>query len=202
MQHLHHILSIDLGIKNLGYAIISYSKLGPKQLEDLVISELDIFNIEEQFKRKVDIVNNRCNAIYTFFMMLKEKYVKFDYVIIERQVNKNTMAMELMYACAMCCKTVFNVDFINFDPKDKFLKLDLAYTTTNKLHKKQSIKMAHALIKRIWNDWEPMFNSHNKKDDISDALNQCLVWMLTNNFLQYEIEEYNKLMFEPAKIEI
>lgn len=196
IHKMHNILSIDLGIKNLGYTVIGYSKMGPKKLEDLKILELDIFNIESQFQKKVDIVNNRCNAICSFFTMLKDKYTKFDYVIIERQVNRNTMAMELMYACAMCCKTLLGVDFINFDPKDKFTKLGIEYSTANKQHKKQSINMAQTLIKQLWQDLEAKFNTHNKKDDMADALNQCLVWMLINNLLSYTIDEYCMLLFE------
>lgn len=189
----HFILSIDLGIKNLGYAVIEYTKTGPKTLEDLTVS-FGIFNIEEQFKRKIDIVNNRCGAVLKFFTNMLETHGKFDRVIIERQVNRNTMAMELMYACAMACKVLCNIDMINFDPKDKFLKLGLPYSTTKKAHKKLSTYMARALISTQWPTMIKHFESHPKKDDISDALNQALTWMLVNGFIKYSVNEYVRLL--------
>ena len=35
---------------------------------------------------------------------------------------------------------------------------------------------------------------HDKKDDISDSLNQALVWMLVNGFLKPTIEEYKQII--------
>ena len=185
----HYILSLDLGIKNLGFAVIGYIKTGPKHFNDLTIS-FDIFNIESQFKKKIDIVNNRCDAILKFFTDLLNEYGRFDYVIIERQVNRNTMAMELMYACAMACKTLCNVDMISFDPKDKFLKLGLPYTIEKKAHKRLSTRMARILINNYWPSLRNSFESYTKKDDISDAINQVLTWMFVNGFINYTIDEY------------
>ena len=194
-----HILSIDIGIKNLGYTIISYDKLGKKELTDLSF-KFDIFDISKHLKKKKDIVSSRCEALIVFFNELFNEYGYFQSVIVERQVNQNTMAMELMYAITMALKimnkptTNQQTDIVIFDPKDKFLKLDLEYSTKNKAHKKQSIRYAKNILELTHPELLNMFNVHDKKDDISDSLNQALVWMLVNGFLKPTIEEYKQII--------
>jgi len=190
-----HMLSIDIGIKNLGYAIISFDKLGKKSLQDLTV-EFDIFDISKHLTKKTDIVSSRCDALIIFFKQLFDKYGEFINIIIERQVNRNTMAMELMYAITMALKLLNpnNTHIIIFDPKDKFLKLGLTYTTTNKAHKKQSIYYARQLMAKIWNEQLEHFDQFDKKDDVSDAINQCLVWMICNGIIDVSIDDYVKLI--------
>lgn len=186
-----HMLSIDIGIKNLGYAVISFDKLGKKKLEDLTV-EFDIFNISKHLKKKTDIVSSRCEALIVFFNELFDKYGEFINIIIERQVNRNTMAMELMYAITMALKLLnrSTKDIVIFDPKDKFLKLGLTYSTTNKAHKKQSIKYAQQLMSKVWIDKLECFKKFDKKDDVSDAINQCLVWLVHNEIIDMSIDEF------------
>lgn len=188
----YHILSIDIGIKNLGYSIISFDKLGKKDLSDLSV-EFDIFDISKHLPKKKDIVSSRCEALIQFFKPLFDKYHSFKTIVIERQVNRNTMAMELMYAITMALKLLNNeddYDLVIFDPKDKFLKLGLEYSTTNKSHKKQSAKYARNLMSSVWQSKLNYFDTFDKKDDISDAVNQALVWMLVNGYLKPTVEEY------------
>ena len=221
----HHILSIDIGIKNLGYSIISFDKLGKKQLTDLAV-EFDIFDISKHLPKKTDIVSSRCEALIQFFRPLFQAYGHFRTIIIERQVNRNTMAMELMYAITMALKLLNSGDgsdeqlrrssdeqlrrssdeqlrrssdefeLVIFDPKDKFLKLGLTYSTANKAHKKQSAKYARNLMSKIWKTELAKFDKFDKKDDISDAVNQALVWMLSNGFLSLTVEQYVQLINE------
>lgn len=194
-EQAYHILSIDIGIKNLGWAIIEFNKLGKKVLEDLSIT-FNIYDISKHLPKRKDIVSGRCEALLQFFQPLFAKYNSFKTIIIERQVNRNTMAMELMYAITMAIKILNgpNSEIIIFDPKDKFLKLGLEYSTKNKAHKKQSILYAHKLVESYWSDLLPTFNDFEKKDDISDALNQALVWMVHNGYLNYSVDEYVELI--------
>ena len=187
-----HILSIDIGIKNLGYSIISFDKLGKKELTDLCV-EFDIFDISKHLPKKTDIVSSRCEALIQFFKPLFDTYGHFKTIIIERQVNRNTMAMELMYAITMALKllnTKEDYELVIFDPKDKFLKLGLTYSTASKSHKKQSARYARNLMSKVWQSNLDRFDKFDKKDDISDAVNQALVWMLTNGFLTLSIPQY------------
>ena len=189
-KHKFNILSIDIGIKNLGFAILSFDKLGKKKIEDFSVM-FDIFDISKHLKKKGDIVNCRCEALITWLHELKDTYTDFKTVIIERQVNRNTMAMELMYALVMGLRIINPVaDIIIFDPKDKFLKLGLEYSTQSKSHKKQSTRYAKTLIHTFWSCHDQYFDDFDKKDDVSDAINQALVWLLSNGILSYSVEEY------------
>ena len=195
MENEYHILSIDIGIKNLGYSIISFNKLGKKDLTDLHI-EFDIFDISKHLKKRGDIVSSRCEALLVLFNQLFNKYTTFQTIIIERQVNRNVMAMELMYAITMALKLLNDetCPIVIFDPKDKFLKLGLTYETKNKAHKKQSIRYAQTLINKVWTDKIEHFNKFDKKDDVSDALNQALVWMCHNGFLTLTVDQYVEMI--------
>lgn len=184
---MHCILSLDLGIKNLGYSIISYSKFGKLSFKDLTV-KFGIYNIEENLPKKSNIVTGRCEALHTFFSNIAELYT-IDFVIIERQVSRNTMAMELMYATTAIA--MFHCpDVVIFDPKNKFNKLEIEYSTESKKHKKQSSLYARNLIKEEFKELIDEFDGYEKKDDISDSLNQCFVWMLENGFLATTKEEF------------
>ena len=192
--HKFNILSIDIGIKNLGFAVLSFDILGKKKINDFTVF-FDIFDISKHLKKKGDIVNNRCDALVKWLTELKERYSDFKTVIIERQVNRNTMAMELMYALTMGLHLIMpTADIIIFDPKDKFLKLGLEYSTQSKSHKKQSTRYAKSLIHTFWTEQEQHFDEFDKKDDVSDAINQALVWLLVNGILNYSVEEYISLI--------
>lgn len=190
----HCILSIDIGIKNLGYAIISYTKnitLHRLSLEDITL-EFDTFNITQQLKRSDNVVIGRCKAMHNFFISIADKYA-IDTVIIERQVARNTMAMELMY-CISSIAMFYTNDVVIFDPKNKFNKLNLPYSTVNKEHKKQSINYAHEIIKSKFELKLPSFTSHAKRDDISDAINQCFVHLIESGMLKITKEEFVKII--------
>ena len=196
ISNVHSILSIDIGIKNLGYSIISYTKLGKKDLNELNI-EFDIFDISQHLKKKGNIVCSRCDALINFLQEQIEIHGQFERVIIERQVNTNTMAMELMYAITMGIKALIpEADIVIFDPKDKFLKLGLEYSTKSKAHKKQSIQYAQKIISLYHPQLMEYFEQFDKKDDVSDAINQCLVWMLSNGFLRLNVENYKNMLIE------
>ena len=188
---MHCIVSIDLGIKNLGYSILSYTKLRRISFDDIEI-EFGIYNIEANIPKRENVVTGRCTALHNFFCDIAEKFT-IDFVIIERQVSRNTMAMELMYATTAIA--MFHCpDVIIFDPKNKFNKLDIEYSTESKKHKKQSTMYARNLIKRVYSELLTVFDSYDKKDDISDSLNQCFVWMLENNFLKLTKDEFKALI--------
>ena len=184
----HCIVSIDLGIKNLGYSLISYTKFGKLSFDDIKI-DFGIFNIAEILNKKENIVVGRCNALHDFFCDVVEKGYEIDFVIIERQVSRNTMAMELMYATTAIA--LFHCqDIIIFDPKNKFNKLNIEYSTESKKHKKQSSNYARNLIRKKYEEHLSKFDSYEKKDDISDSLNQCFVWMIENGMLKVTKDEF------------
>ena len=157
------LLSIDIGIKNLGWAYFNGEEL-----------TFDIYVIDDAHKKsKESVVIYRCRRIEEFFKQFEDKPI--DYVVIERQVNNNTMAMELMYAITMKALTITENVCI-FDPKLKFTFYKEEYTTKNKQHKKRSVEKAREYLTATHNDLLSLFETHEKLDDISDAINQGLTY--------------------------
>lgn len=176
----HAILSIDIGVKNLGYTIFSYDN-PPTSIVDYNIS-FGIFNITSNISKKDDTVSGRCKVIQRFFSTLSSTYT-FDHIIIEKQVQTNTIAMELMYSIYSFSLTYTPSIYI-FDPKLKFNYIHVPYDTKNKAHKKQSIEYATTTISTIYPDSLPSFLSNTKKDDISDSLLQGLTYISMNNLTE------------------
>lgn len=173
------ILSIDIGVKNLGYTIISYND--PLDYYTSLCIEFDIYNISESAKNG-NIISKRCCELFDFMNNIATEY-DIKYIIIEKQVPTNIKAMELMYSIySLALNIVPNRDnIIIFDPKMKFTSIGEKYVTRNKQHKRQSITYARTFIDNVMPNKLKDFEKHNKKDDIADSLNQALVWMVNNN---------------------
>ena len=71
-----HFLSIDIGIKNLGFAI--YNQIGSFDFGLYNIND----NIKDHTNSKTNVVAERCKAVKRFFESLKFK--SYEAVIIER----------------------------------------------------------------------------------------------------------------------
>lgn len=222
MQPIQHrkpyaLLSIDLGVDNLGYAVLSYDKpiisgFTPKNkpiynklaFEDIHL-EYGLFDIDAHanrvrvrsdtsaIKKTKDVVLGRCVAMQTFFNGIALNHVSIDYVIIERQVTTNVCAMELMYAAtSQALNHTDNV--IIFDPKLKFTKLNVEYDTKNKAHKRLSASFAKQLLTNKYPDKIGLLDESKKKDDMSDAINQAFVWLLDNGILNCDKDTYRQLI--------
>ena len=167
----YNILSIDIGIHNLGYSLfnINDNKLF-----------FDLYDIDNNINNNINIVVSRTKIINEFIKILFTKYPDINTVIIERQVNVNTMAMELMY---LLTATIYNycTNIIIFDPKQKFNKLSIKYNIKNKEHKKLSINIIYNFLLKYHVELIDKFNSFNKKDDISDAIFMLLVYVYKDN---------------------
>lgn len=174
------ILSVDIGIKNLGYTIVSFHP-NPSDASEVNIS-FGIANISE--RGGSDVISSRCKSLYTFLERITSNHhlVK---IIIEKQVPTNVKAMELMYALyGMSMNVVSPDNVIIYDPKLKFTTLNVKYDTKNKRHKRQSINYARSIIEKLFDNKLDEFESHPKKDDISDSLNQCLIYMTANRMFE------------------
>lgn len=157
------LLSIDIGIKNLGWAYFNGNSL-----------EFGIFVIDSGKKTKESTVIHRCRRINDFFKMFGDK--PMGHIVIERQVITNVSAMELMYVITMKAMTITDNVFI-FDPKLKFTYYHETYDTKNKAHKKQSIEKAHRYLSEHHEELLYDFEDYDKLDDISDAINQGITYM-------------------------
>lgn len=158
-------LSIDIGIRHLGYSILTNEGL-----------TFDIFDIEDTYNRdsKLKKLNSvpvqRAYVLNQFLTEIIEKY-SIERIIVERQVQTNTVAMEIMYSIISLCITKIPLDaLIIYDPKKKFTDLHLKYSTKNKEHKKLSINVCREKLEQLYPALLPSFDKHKKKDDIADSI--------------------------------
>lgn len=175
------LLSIDIGIKNLGWALLTF-----EEDDTIVDCKFGIFIIDDNdihantARRKESTVIRRCNRIIDFFEIFG---VLPDMIVLERQVNNNTMAMELMYAITMYA-SINEISLFVFDPKLKFTFYHEEYTTKNKAHKRASVVRATEYIKTKFPDKVELFESNEKKDDISDAINQGITYLEMSKLIE------------------
>ena len=156
------ILSLDIGTKNFGYALISKSSL-----------KFGVFAIGSNIKKRYDILSDFLTKV------IKENNV--EYVVIEKQVNVNTVGMCIMYMLFSICSTILDSSHVDlFVPLQKFKVLKLPYNTYRKQHKKQSIEYARNLISHRYPTELQEFDKLCKKDDVADAFNQGIIWILMN----------------------
>jgi hypothetical protein len=68
------------------------------------------------------------------------------------------------------------------DAREKFRALDVSYTTQNKAHKQLSVDLAlNWLIESGVQDVSNrVLLEYDKRDDISDAINQLRGWLITH----------------------
>ena len=155
------ILSLDIGTKNFGYALISKSSL-----------KFGVFAIGSNIKKRYDILSDFLTKV------IKENNV--EYVVIEKQVNVNTVGMCIMYMLFSICSTILDSSHVDlFVPLQKFKVLKLPYNTYRKQHKKQSIEYARNLISHRYPTEIQEFDKLCKKDDVADAFNQGIIWIFT-----------------------
>jgi hypothetical protein len=137
--------------------------------------QFGIYDVEKHIpKRCSSIVIGRAQSLRLFLDRITKHYA-LEAIVIERQFNNNTKAMELMGVFVGIAQFYSNVIKI-FDPKLKFTKIHETYVVESKLHKKQSIKYAERVLYKYWNDLLNPFYECDKRDDYSDAINQGLVY--------------------------
>lgn len=193
------LLSIDIGTSNLGYTFIDFDT--EHGLADMGI-RFGIFQIDAGKKVKDSIVIHRIKKVKELFSM----FPILDYVIIERQVNINTEAMELMYAIASAAMSRVSDNCVTiFDPALKFTHYHLKYNTKGKAHKRLSIQIANEFLEKYYPELIDEFSTYEKKDDISDSLNQAIVWLRKNNMINVSDPDIScdlKTLHESASIKI
>lgn len=191
----HAVISIDLGIKNLGWAVLMWNGSSVDRMSDMTV-RFGVYNIDANVPKRMNTVVGRCESLRTFFGQMTEGVAKgavIEAIVIERQVSRNTMAMGLMYATTSMAMEVTD-DVVIFDPKSKFNRVGVTYVTERKQHKKQSVRYAGNVLREWWRDGVGQFESMRKKDDVSDAINQGLVWMMEMGFMATVKDELVRVM--------
>lgn len=188
------ILSLDLGKKNLGYSLFIYDDKNKYIDLEKCKLKFGIFNIDDEIKKKDNIPLRRCITINKFINDIHDKY-EITHAIIERQVITNVVAMSLMYALITVLISVGVVKINLFDPKLKFKLFGINYNTKHKQHKKLSTDMAKIFISFFYESKLNKFEKYKKRDDISDAVIQCLAYMSANNIIRDNVDEFKKNLF-------
>ena len=177
------IISIDIGVKNLAVVIITNYK---NSLKNISI-KFNLYNLNDFNYNSNSIIVDRCLAISNIFKDISTKY-NIQKVIIERQVIQNTVANRLLYSLITAALN-YTENIIIFNPLDKFIKLDIKYSTKNKSHKKLSIDLIKNFLYNIDVESLILFNSFVKKDDLADALLQALIIIAESNNQLLELRE-------------
>ena len=177
-----NFLSIDIGIKNLGFAI--YYQID----SEATAFDFGLYNINDDIKdhtnSKTNVVTERCKAVKRFFESLK--FGNYEAIIIERQVAGNSIACYLMYSIATEALNYTN-NVVIFTPAEKFKTFGISYNTKSKAHKQLSITLASNLITKYFPEMIHKFNTFEKKDDISDAINQLFTELYKLNITSFRL---------------
>ena len=191
------IISIDVGRNNLGYTLArvesekSFSSVC--SIEDVEF-EFGLFNIDERVMKKRDsasIVVQRATIIAEWLRsIIGDNSLRA--VVIEEQVNANTVASSLMY-CLVGVLTSYQTMIAIFPPKLKFTKIKQPYTSDSKKHKRLSVSNAFTIAEHLNAESKHRLNegltSRAKKDDVADSFNQLIIWLIDNEFISLSYDE-------------
>lgn len=182
------IISIDIGKKNLGFTTAK-SKNGFKSLDEIDF-DFGLFNIDELLTTSESVVPQRARILASWLHgLIADSSLKA--VVIEEQVNSNTIAMAIMY-CLCGILTNFTTTIAIFPPKLKFTKIKQPYSSTSKKHKRLSVENASIIASHLSpsssSNLLEGLSSRSKKDDIADSFNQLIIWLIDNHILSLSFE--------------
>ena len=151
-------ISIDVGIKNLAYIVY-----------DDTILEWNVIELCNTNASKANIIDIGIKL----FEALENIVYDFKEAIIENQIGPNAIRMkglQGMITMYFISKGV-SVTYWNAANKLKqFTKTKLTYTERKKL----SITITKQIVEQLFNKHIEYFNSHKKKDDLSDCFLQLI----------------------------
>jgi len=164
-------LSIDIGIKNMGYLIYD------TDLSHII--KWDIIMLCETNASKVDMITLG-KTINTKFKEIFSPY-KIDYVIIENQIGFNAIRMKSVQSMVTMYFIHNNIDNIRYwNASNKLKDYGLPKKTTYAQRKKESINITKSQITELYPEHIDFFMSHKKKDDLADAYLQYVSYIKNN----------------------
>lgn len=190
-MNIETILSIDIGKKNLGYTIYrnlnKHSKESSNENEN--IFKFGLFNITQKIKQKKlnENIEGRNQVLIRWLNRQRKKY-NITKIVVEKQVINNVVAM-CIESCILTFALMYKLEFLVFDPKNKFTFTGDQYNSKKKEHKKLAIKYAINTIKNIDESLLEIFNQYEKQDDISDSIVMALMTHSST-----DLEKYKKIL--------
>lgn len=168
-------ISIDVGIKNLAYVIYNETIIEWKVIE-LCSTNASKANIIDVGKKLYEALN--------------ELNYTFTEAIIENQIGPNAIRMkglQGMITMFFISKDV-NVTYWNAANKLKqFTKEKMSYSERKKL----SIHITRQIVEQLFTDNLDYFNSHKKKDDLSDCFLQLIDFLNKKGIKNINCNELN-----------
>jgi hypothetical protein len=164
-------LSIDIGIKNMGYLIYD---------TDLSrIIKWDIITLCETNASKVDMITLG-KTINTKFKEIFSSY-QIHSVIIENQIGFNAIRMKSVQSMVSMYFIDHYIDNICYwNASNKLKDYGLPKKTTYAQRKKESINITKSQITELYPEHIDFFMSHKKKDDLADAYLQFVSYIKNN----------------------
>jgi hypothetical protein len=151
-------LSIDIGHTYLAYAV----------------SDGAIINYGIHFISPTGVLN-RIDDIIDFLYRMK-----FDYLVVEKQMGTNSKCMQLMYAIASAARCKGSQVEIQH-AVTKFHTFNRQCISDNKAHKRLSVQMALESL-QDFDDISPVkLFEYAKQDDIADAINMLRASIFNRN---------------------
>lgn len=169
---INYIISIDIGMENMAYAVIPYSD----KLENG--AEINIINVDSTYPKKMGCVIGRTYVVCNMLNELLIKYPSVNIIVVEKQIVSNVKAMSIMYSIATWA-TMKSIPIIIYPPKNKFTDIHESYVTRGKAHKRKSINMASNLIESYYVELKEYFVQSKKQDDLSDSLLQGVIYLIS-----------------------
>ena len=179
-------LSIDVGIRNLAYVVISIED-GEKSSS---IIEWNIMELCEKDENacKVDnvTIGIRMNEKMEKIM---EKFV-FDKIIIENQIGQNAIKMKSIQSLLIMffvTKKYNQEQIINYNAANKLKPFLGKKKTTYAERKKLSKVITDKITSKQYPEWLSFFQKCKKKDDLSDCLLQVIDYSIKNEYLSTSV---------------
>jgi hypothetical protein len=106
--------------------------------------------------------------------------MKFDYLVVEKQMGINAKCMQLMYAIASIARCI-GVEVEIQHALTKFRTFNRQCNSHNNAHKQLSVQMASESLPEF-DDISPVkLHEYAKQDDIADAINMLRASMFNRN---------------------
>lgn len=181
-------LSIDVGIRNLAYIVLSIDD----ENKSSTIIEWNIMEMCEKDENACKVDNVKIGIRMKDKMSkLLEKFV-FDKIIIENQIGQNAIKMKSIQSLLIMffvMKEYENEQIINYNAANKLKHFLEKKKTTYAERKKISKNITKQICELQYIEWVTFFNSSKKKDDLSDCLLQLLDYLIKNEHMSKSIYE-------------
>ena len=168
-------LSIDVGRRNLGFSILNKDnfnfKFGIYDLSERIFLTNELMKRKQKPNKKT--LSFIIKSLNEFLDIIVKKY-NINVLIIEKQVRRNTMALNIMWVIIEY-GLLKNWRVIIFNARDKFKYEVINYDSKHKEHKKICVRYAKNILK--FNCIDPkVIDNYRKKDDISDSI--CMLFIV------------------------